>query len=154
MPLANTAVNAFAVDPTQTYVALRTPQGWVNIYRLADGARLPGTYMAGTPEGMAWSDNGILALDSSEGLTLWHPGGGVFRLRAPADDNLLTWLPDDAGVLAISGFQPASPAAAYLVTISGRLQQVVPARRGVVAFGFTADGNYYWRGPRGSAPTR
>ncbi len=154
LPLPNMAVNAFAVDPTQTVIAVTTPQGWVNVYRLADGAQLPGTYMAGNPEGMAWSSNGILAVDSSEGLTLWHPGGRVFSLGAPANDNLLTWLPDSSGVLAISGLQPASPPPAYLVTTSGGMQQVAPAQSGVVSFGFTSDGNYYWHGAQttGSRP--
>lgn len=154
LPLPNMAVNAFAVDPTQTYIAVTTPQGWVNVYRLADGTQLPGTYMAGNPEGMAWSSNGILAIDSSEGLTVWHPGVSVFSLGAPANDNLLTWLPNNSGVLAISGLQPASPPAGYLVTTSGGMQEVAPAQSGVVSFGFTSDGNYYWHGPQsiGSGP--
>lgn len=132
---------AFAVDPTQTYVAITTPQGWVNVYRLADGSQLAGTYMAGDPQAMAWSAKGVLAIDSSEGITLWRPGTSVLTVPQVANENLLAWLPDGSAVLALSAMNSASRG--YQVDLAGTAKALAPNASEEV-LGLTADGTSFW----------
>jgi hypothetical protein len=142
----------FAVDPTRKEVAVVAPAGTVSIFRLAGDALLPGAFMAGTPDGMAWSNDGtLLALDSSEGVSVWRPGGIVITDKKAQEDNVLAWLPDDAAVLAVSSYQPAVPLAGYRVEPTGAARQIAPATPHVERVAWGPDARFYWYMRTGSS---
>jgi len=139
----------FSVDPTQSLVAITHADGTVNAYKLADGTPLPGTYQAGSPAGMAWSTNGILAIASSQGVTVWQPGVAVHTAAAAAYADILRWLPDNSGVVAISSFRPAVLPPGFVIRPDGSARQIVTPQTSHLLYGWTADGTRYWAGPAG-----
>lgn len=141
------------VDPTGTYAAALRRNGWVNVYRLADGSELPGTYLAGTPLQAAWSNNGTLALiNAAGGLTLWRPGVGVVSLATPDHPYgyRLLWQPGGPGVLALSTLLTGlggAPSGGVVAGPGGTVRPFAPALpRGDVVLALAPGGRDLWYG--------
>lgn len=135
----------FAVDPAQRYVALVQANEQVSLYAMPNGGSVPGTFVAGAPLGMAWSNDGqILAIASPQGVAAWRPRGSLVMAKQAAQDNVLTWLPDDSAVLAVSSFQPASPLAGYRIAPDGTVHQVAPPEAHVQRLAWGVGGGFYW----------
>ena len=146
LPLHVTTTTLFAIDPTRSWVAVTHPDGSVGVYLLANGRQLSGTYMAGRPEAMAWAGNGVLAITSSEGITLWN-GSGARTVAEPANDNVLAWLPNNSAVVAATSYHGAVAPAGYQVDVTGNVQQILTPRPDATYFAWTADGRFVWYGP-------
>ena len=146
LPLHVTTTTLFAIDPTRSWVAVTHPDGSVGVYLLANGRQLSGTYMAGRPEAMAWAGNGVLAITSSEGITLWN-GSGARTVAKPANDNVLAWLPNNSAVVAATSYHGAVAPAGYQVDVTGNVRQILAPRPDATYFAWTADGRFVWYGP-------